>query len=58
MAKKPEQTGQFRKLSAPDAVSGAEGPSTAAPIRILLVEDGVEDAELLCTTYKSTASTS
>jgi diguanylate cyclase (GGDEF)-like protein len=46
MAQKPEQTGQFRKLSAPDPISGAEGPSTAVPIRVLLVEDGVEDAEL------------
>jgi diguanylate cyclase (GGDEF)-like protein len=46
MAKKPEETGQFRKGSAPDSMSGTEGPSTATPIRVLLVEDGVEDAEL------------
>ena len=36
MPQRPEQTGSFRKLA----------PSTAKPIRVLLVEDGADDAEL------------
>ena len=46
MGKKPEQTGQFRKLSAPEHDDGAERPSAPVPIRVLFVEDGTEDAEL------------
>jgi CheY-like chemotaxis protein len=47
MANQPVRTSQLRKLSPLDAGSGAEGASTLAPIRVLLVEDGAEDAELV-----------
>jgi diguanylate cyclase (GGDEF)-like protein len=47
MAKQPERTRQFRKLSASDPTCSAEAPSTPAPIRVLLVEDDTEDAELV-----------
>jgi CheY-like chemotaxis protein len=46
MAKRPEQTGEFRKLPATEQSGAREGPSTAAPIRVLLVEDRAQDAEL------------
>ena len=45
MAKQPEHTGQFRKLWAPDPIGDAQ--STPVPIRVLLVEDGAEDADLV-----------
>ena len=46
MAKRPEQTGESRKLPATEQSGAREGPSTAAPIRVLLVEDRAQDAEL------------
>src|SRR5215472_7995293 len=47
MAKQTEHTGQFHRLAGSEATSGAEGWSTPARIRVLLVEDGAEDAELV-----------
>jgi len=46
MAKRPEQTGESRKLPANGTNRRPRGPSTAAPIRVLLVEDRAQDAEL------------
>ena len=47
MAKHLERTGEFRKGSAPDRPGIADGSPTAEPIRILLVEDSPEDADLV-----------
>jgi len=48
MTKRPEQTGKLRNLAAAEQSSSAgNDPSTAAPIRVLLVEDRTQDAELV-----------
>ena len=46
MAKQAEQTGQFLKLPVRDPGNRLEPAANAVPIRVLLVEDGAEDADL------------
>jgi diguanylate cyclase (GGDEF)-like protein len=48
MTKRPEQTGKFRNFAAPKQSSNVGNElSTAEPIRVLIVEDRPQDAELV-----------